>query len=170
MKILVIRHAVAEALNPLALPRQNDAERVLTHKGRLKMEKAGRGLSRLVKRIDLIAHSPLVRARETAKILSVDFPAANLMEVKALEPGTELNAVNAWLDLVTRGDVIALIGHEPDLSSLIGWLCSGKEDAIVRLKKGGAVMLSCHGKPGPGRARIEWVLTPKQLSMLSDNV
>ena len=167
MKILIVRHAIAEERNPYSLPKRSDSERALTPQGRVKMERAAHGLYRLVHHIDIIAHSPLVRAKQTADILNVCYPKANLMEIEQLEPGTNAEDVGDWLDLVTRGDVVALVGHEPDLSYLLGWLTTGREESFIRLKKGSAVLLECNVKLGPGAADIQWMLTPKQLRTLA---
>jgi phosphohistidine phosphatase len=164
VKLLIVRHAIAED-GRIGL---GDRKRALTQQGREKMERAVQGLSRLVDHIDIIAHSPLVRARETGEILHDHYPNAERMEIEELEPGGFFDNIGDRLDLTAKTDVVALVGHEPDLSSLIGWLTIGKAESFVRMKKGGIALLECFAKPGPAAAELQWLLTPGQLRMLAD--
>ena len=38
---------------------------------------------------------------------------------------------------------------------------------VIKLKKGGAVMLECPERPDPGSAMLHWALTPQQLRLLA---
>jgi len=63
---------------------------------------------------------------------------------------------------------IALIGHEPSLSSLVSVLVAGEPDLSLTLKKGGVCRLSV-GNLQYGRcAALDWLLSPSQLVELSD--
>ena len=70
MRLLFIRHAIAEDRDEWAKSGRPDAERPLTDRGRDRMRRAARGLARLLPRPDLIATSPYLRAAETAAIVS----------------------------------------------------------------------------------------------------
>ena len=83
MQILIIRHAIAEDRDLFALTGQSDDLRPLTDKGRTRLKQAGTGLARLTG-IDLLAHSPLTRARQTAELLKKSFPSAELVEIPEL--------------------------------------------------------------------------------------
>ena len=68
------------------------------------------------------------------------------------------------------GDVerIALVGHEPSLSSLASVLVAGEPDLSLTLKKGGVARLSV-GTLQYGRcAALDWLLSPSQLVELSN--
>ena len=64
-------------------------------------------------------------------------------------------------------DNLALVGHEPMLSSLISWLATGNTDMRVTLKKGGVAYLSTDNLYQNGRATLEWLLTPALMVELS---
>jgi phosphohistidine phosphatase len=64
-------------------------------------------------------------------------------------------------------DNLALVGHEPMLSSLISWLATGNTDMKVVLKKGGVAYLSADNLYQDGRATLNWLLTPALVLTLS---
>jgi phosphohistidine phosphatase SixA len=59
-----------------------------------------------------------------------------------------------------------MVGHEPDLGLLIGWLVAGSPNAPLSLRKGGAALLRFADAPGPGLAELRWFAPPKILRML----
>ncbi len=166
MRILVVRHAIAEERAPDA-SFKDDAVRALTKEGRKKMRAAARGLGRLVETLDLIASSPLVRARQTAEIVGSIFGSAPIKETKALCPGADPEELARWIKSQGTMTTVCLVGHEPDLSDLIGWFTTGEKDPVCLLKKGAACLLEFPGAPGPGRAAMVWLLQPSQLRLLS---
>jgi phosphohistidine phosphatase SixA len=63
---------------------------------------------------------------------------------------------------------IALVGHEPYLSSLASLLLAGDEDAVqIELKKGGVIFLSLESVAAPASAFLRWSLRPKILRSLA---
>lgn len=165
MQILIIRHAIAEDRELFARTGQSDDLRPLTDKGRTRLKQAGIGLARLTG-IDLLAHSPLTRARQSAELLKQSFPSAELVEIPELAPDAGPEAVAHWLGFVSAQATVALVGHEPDLGMLVAWLTTGAAQPYMHLKKAGAVMLECNVKPGPGAARLSWALPPRALRLL----
>ncbi|MBK9030260.1 MAG: histidine phosphatase family protein [Myxococcales bacterium] len=113
MKLYLIRHADA-VLEDVA---GGDAERWLSARGR----EAARGLARLLREegveLDAMVSSPLPRALQTAELLAAGLDYLGTIEVEsALAPGYHPRHV---LDgLAARGTAIAVIGHEPSISSL----------------------------------------------------
>ena len=67
MQVYLLRHAIAEPLDPERYP--VDADRPLTGSGARRMARAARGLRSLGLRFDLVLTSPLVRARQTARLV-----------------------------------------------------------------------------------------------------
>ncbi|HVQ24975.1 MAG TPA: histidine phosphatase family protein, partial [Planctomycetota bacterium] len=65
MDLVVVRHAIAEERSA----DRPDDERALTPRGRRRMRLAVGGLRRLGLRFDLVLHSPLRRAEQTAELL-----------------------------------------------------------------------------------------------------
>ena len=168
MNILIIRHALAEDAETYTAKKGNDARRPLSDDGIAKMHRVAVGLHRLVDHIDIIGHSPFRRAVQTAQIVDKYYSKAHTLEVEELVPGSGAQMVANWLEFISRDATVALIGHEPDLSQLIGWLTVGEASSFVQLKRSGAALLSCEGKPSAGCAELLWMLTPKQLRKLAD--
>jgi phosphohistidine phosphatase len=163
MKLLVIRHAIAEERADFARTGQHDDLRPLTAKGRRRMHRVANGLRLRVPDVRLLATSPLVRAVETADILAPVYPEAEREEVEELAPDHELPAFLRWLRERGEGDPIAVVGHEPHLSHLVSWLLAGRFTSFVQLKKGAACLLTFLGEPAPGEARLLWLLQPVDL-------
>ena len=163
--IFLIRHAEAEEAIHATNKLRSDARRRLTYAGRRDMLKGARGLTKLVDDLSLILSSPLTRATETAEIINIAFPRAEVRRLKLLEPGFDPNELFAMV----TGEVgpLALVGHEPDLSQWIGYLATGSSKSPVRMKKGSICRLDMPVSAVPGEARIAWLITLKQLMRLS---
>ena len=61
---------------------------------------------------------------------------------------------------------MALVGHEPQLGRLAGWLLARADDPFLELKKAGACLLDLGERPRAGSARLLWMLAPAQLRRL----
>jgi phosphohistidine phosphatase len=163
MQLVLIRHARAEERALF----KRDRTRALTPDGRRRMRKAARGLAALLPGITTIATSPLLRARQTAEIVASackDHPAVETLA--ALAPGEPPRALLAWLRTQPPEVTVALVGHEPDLGRLAGWLLSAKPHGFVQFKKGAAALLEFGTAPAAGRGRLAWLLTAAQLAEL----
>jgi phosphohistidine phosphatase len=142
--IVLLRHGIAED----AAPDQKDEERALTKKGRAEMKDIARGLKRVVKNVDAIYSSPLLRAMQTAKRIAKVYD-LDVTMTDALRPGASPKEL-------LKGRVI-LIGHEPDLTETMRAI-TGIKTGRVQLDKGG-----CYGIRD---TTLEWVLTPRVLRKL----
>lgn len=163
MQILIIRHAKAGQRGLLGFIGKKDAVRSLTDGGRKDMRKAAKGLQTLVAEIDVLATSPLVRARETADIVSRRYDDLPVTELASLAPGGSKEDVLAWLREQKATAAVALIGHEPDLGILASWLLSARAESFLSLKKGAACLIEMSEIPTPGCGRLEWLLSPAML-------
>jgi phosphohistidine phosphatase len=164
-QILVVRHAEAEDPSHALQAGHNDAQRQLTKAGVHRMRRGAAGLASLVDQIHIIISSPLIRAIQTADILSAAFPQATLLQHARLAPGFEPGILLSWVSHQTG--VIALVGHEPDLSQWIGYMTLGTSRSLVHMKKGSICRLDMPMLAQPGEARIAWCLTLKQLVRLA---
>ncbi len=166
MNLYIVRHAIAV---PRGTPGyDNDGQRPLTEDGRKKMKKIVAGIHQLDLELDVIVSSPYVRARDTAKILAKEFDRKDKIAFSdnLIPPG---NFENLIREIHEKYDVtnLALVGHEPMLSSLISWLATGNTDMRVTLKKGGVAYLSADNLYQDGHATLEWLLTPVLMMELS---
>lgn len=166
MKLLVIRHAVAEDRDAFAVTGQPDARRPLTDDGRKKMKGAARGLKRVVDRIDVLATSPLLRAAQTAELVSKAYGGLETRTVDELSPERRPDELLGWLRGHQLGDTVAVVGHEPHLGFLVGWLLTGRNDSFVEFRKGGAALLEFDDPPSGGNAVLSWAMPPRLLRWL----
>jgi phosphohistidine phosphatase SixA len=135
--LYLCRHAIAA--DPSA--GMNDAHRPLTSDGVKKFRKAARGFIKLIgaKNITHLLASPLLRARQTAEILSealaqekYDIP---VKLTDALEPPGDLKQLQTQLRALKSPAGIIAVGHEPFLGHWIGELCFAHAGR-VQVKKG----------------------------------
>jgi phosphohistidine phosphatase len=166
MNLYIVRHAIAVERGTSGY--EDDSQRPLTDAGRKKMKKIAKGLSELGVELDAIVTSPYVRARDTAILLAKEFEMKDKVALSdsLIPPGNFENLVN---EIREKHDVtnLALVGHEPMLSSLISWLTTGNTAMKIVLKKGGVAYLSTDNLFEEGRATLQWLLTPALMVELS---
>ena len=63
----------------------------------------------------------------------------------------------------TNGATLALVGHEPNLSTFLCWLLTGLHESFIELKKGGAALVEVTHPAAAGRGKLQWILKPSQL-------
>jgi phosphohistidine phosphatase len=164
MQLLIVRHAIAEERETWA-PR-DDSLRPLTADGKKKMKESAKGLCALVPKLDLLATSPLTRAKQTAQILAKVYEKPEPTVTDVLSPGQRPAAVVAWLRTQSAHKIVAVVGHEPGLGSLASWLAAGSERSFLDLGKGGACLIDLAERIEAGEAMLAWVLRPSQLRKL----
>jgi phosphohistidine phosphatase len=168
MQLLVIRHAIAEDREEFAASGRADSERPLTDYGRRRMRKNARGLRRIAPNPDVVASSPFLRAADTARIVADAFGVANVETLEELTPEHRPRDLAQWLARHPPDAVVAVVGHEPHLGTLITWLIGGREAHNAELKKGGACLLEVGNSADGGAATMHWLLTPAQLRSIAD--
>lgn len=166
MRLLVVRHAIAEARTPGARAPKSDETRALTPEGRHKMERAAAGLREIIPEIEVLASSPLRRAAETAAIIAQAYGGLRVDRVAELAPAAGIDRVIAWLESQRARGTIAVVGHEPDLSQAVCALLAGTNGPFLELRKGAACLLEFPGAVGRGAATLDWFLGPKHLRRL----
>ena len=166
MKLLVIRHAAAEDKEEWAQTGKSDDERPLTSEGARYMVTAAKGLRKIVSEVDLIATSPLVRARQTADIVASELDVKRIEVTDVLVPDTPLSAFEEWLVSNDGRDTVAVVGHEPHLGILVTWLLTGVEEPRVEMKKGAACLIEFETTPASGEGLLRWSIPPGPLRRL----
>ena len=167
MKILIVRHAIAQDRADFVLTRRSDKVRPLTKEGRQKMRKNARGLKCSIPHIDRLATSPLLRTLQTTEILRKIYTRLPTTELPALAPGMPLKDVVRWLKTQSAESTLALVGHEPSLGRLVGLLLTGRAHSFLTLRKGGACLIEFIGPVEPGRGSLVWALKPSHLRALA---
>jgi phosphohistidine phosphatase len=167
MNLYIIRHAIA--VDEGSPEYEEDSQRPLTDKGKKKMRQIAKGLRTLGVDFDLILSSPYIRAKETAEILEDVFKLKKDIEFSDnLIPMGDPDLLIAEMNEKYRANSVALVGHEPHLSALIGLLVSENAGIDMTLKKGGVCRLSVDDLHHARKATLEWLLTPGILVEIGD--
>lgn len=153
MNLFLIRHAAAEDATP-------DESRRLTRSGRADARALGRFLRKSgAFAPDVIWHSTLVRARETAGLVAAELrKAPDPVEVEGLAPEDDPAAFARRIR--GAGGALAVVGHQPFLGALASLLVTGAaEPARFAVRK--CAVLALEGE-GPSWI-VRWHLSPELL-------
>ena len=160
MEIYVLRHGIAEKVGPDG----SDAKRALTPKGRQKLRQVLRLARAAAVRPSLILTSPLLRAVQTAEVAAEVLAYQHeLVQTPALLPTASPHAL--WQELRSHKNERAqlLVGHEPSLSQMVGYLL-GATELHIELKKAGLVRLDLEKFGTAPSGILKWMLAPKLAS------
>ena len=156
MHLYFLRHGKAEEHAP-DLP---DRDRHLIARGATDARRVAELLQALGVVPEAVYTSPYPRALETARIV-----AETLNVSRALTERTELEAgrfnMGGLQKLVSAhktGAILLFVGHEPDLSQIVGLLCGAR----CELKTAGLAHIVAD-RAEPGHGELHWLLTPKLL-------
>ncbi|MDB5171704.1 MAG: phosphohistidine phosphatase [Phycisphaerales bacterium] len=167
MKLLVIRHAIAEDRETFAQTGEEDALRPLTKAGRRKMRRVAKGIQQLVPDLTVLATSPYTRAVQTGQIVASRYSGLQTVHIPQLTPRKTVQALLQWIQTQPPDATVALVGHEPHLGVFVSWMMTGLQESFVVLKKGGVCLLEITGEVKAGRAKLHWLMKPSQLRRLA---
>jgi phosphohistidine phosphatase len=169
-ELLLLRHGIAEPRDPGG----DDAQRRLTPEGRDRSARVVQRLVALDLACDVVLSSPLVRARQTAELAVAWGLAPELELAAALAPLADpLPLLERWLGPLSPRPGwrrLALVGHEPDLSTLAALLIGvpmAQAPQALQLKKAGAALLRWPVLPQgglAGSAQLALLLPPRLLA------
>jgi len=133
--VYLIRHGIAAKRGTY----ENDEERPLVEVGRQKTRGVAQRLYEIGVRFDVILTSPLVRAKQTARILQQAGLSHQIQEFPPLAPGGDLQDWIKWDS--QRYNTLALVGHQPDLGQWAELLVWGRARQKLVIKKAGTIGL-----------------------------
>jgi len=158
MQIWLVRHAAAADRDEFQGP---DAQRPLTSKGSKKFETLATSLCAAVASPKVIVTSPLLRAVQTAEILAeaAGLKGRHIDVQPQLAPGATADAL---CELAARhaADVVALVGHQPDLGHALSLLVGGGNFDVG---KGCIAAVEFPAGPRLGSGWLKWFVGPKLL-------
>lgn len=156
MILYVVRHAEAvEGSETL-----QDEWRFLTEDGRLVAKKTCSSIAKAGPKPRLTITSPLTRAVQTAEIAAEKSCRKNVVVAsELLLPGADISKLIAHLKGCRDSKRVMLVGHEPQLGSLVATLL-GREDDTISLKKGACVALKLDPDRDDKPAGFLWYLAP----------
>jgi phosphohistidine phosphatase len=156
-QLWLLRHAEAEPHGT-----RSDSERRLTARGEAQARVAGIALARLEPQFEAVLFSPKARARRTAELAAEQWPSQQRELLHEHEPLTSgfdgEQALDALAGTGADGRLL-LVGHEPDLSSVVADLTGGRID----LKKGGLAVVRLEGVGG----ELAVLLRPRELALIA---
>lgn len=170
MRLLLMRHGIAA---PLGDNIESDAKRPLTDEGRQKTRAAVHGLLIYEPQLDLIASSPLLRARQTADIVRDRYLKSGYAR-NAPSPqiwpeleSADYTGMMQRLNDVELNATVLCAGHEPGLSRFASQLLTGSPDGMqLEFKKAAVCALELDCTYETPHAMLLYHLTPKQLRLL----
>lgn len=159
MEIYLVRHGIAAEKGLYS----QDAERPLTEKGISKANKVAQRLLSLDVHFKFILSSPLVRAYQTAEILTNIGLGKKITINESLAPEGKIESWLRWLsDNFNETQKIALVGHQPDLGNWAEMLVFGSIKENLSLKKSGIVGIKITNKNNPiGNSELFLLTAPK---------
>lgn len=162
MRIVFMRHGIAEEGGTSMA----DELRPLTDEGRERVRKVAQGLRELNCQPELIASSPLVRARETADLVAdILAPKLDVEELDSLRPGGNFAEFMNWVEHQDAEEML-VVGHMPDIAEFAQRCLTGRVLFSMTFKKAAACLIEFEGEPAAGRGCLEWLIQPGALRRL----
>jgi phosphohistidine phosphatase len=165
MQVYLLRHGIAEE----GRGDSADADRELTAEGRRKLRETLRVLANAEVKPSLILSSPLKRAIQTAEVArDILKTKNNILNTKALSPNSSVEQV--WDEIRVHRDEpeMMLVGHEPLLSRLAGYLLASPQ-LQVDFKKGAVLRLDLEGFGSQPRSTLRWFFAFRLAAARSNN-
>ena len=156
MLVLLIRHAQAAEQDDAAWP--DDSLRPLVPKGRRTQRQMARRLLKQGLVPDRVFSSPWKRAWQTARITvrELGLPKDRRIRCDALAEPPRVDAIAAEVGAVGAEETIALVGHEPWMSTLASLLLTGDSQGVkVDFPKSGVMGIEMEAfEPSAGMLRF----------------
>lgn len=146
--VWIIRHGKAQERAPSG----RDRDRELAERGVAQAAHLGRHLASHEHRPAAIIASPAERTRRTAELIAVELSLAVATDDR-LFVDHPLDPILSLLDEAER-DPLAIVGHNPTLSLLIGRCMGGPVAPPVQLKTGQGVLLAVDTASPIGRGEV----------------
>jgi len=157
MNLYLMRHAHALDVGEAGIKR--DRDRPLSQKGTGIAREVAQFLSAHGVKLELIATSPLLRARQTADIVAGEFGGIPVETCSGMAPSELPGDMLHWLHHCPF-DSVMLVGHMPDLSDLASVLICKQPPAGLAFKKAAVCRIAFDHRPAAGHGTLEWLLPP----------
>jgi phosphohistidine phosphatase len=167
MEVYLLRHGEAGNRVPVA----RDSERPLTAAGKEEVEEIAESIADQKYVFDVVASSPLKRAKDTALIINKALKrSAEVEEWAELSPEGSKAAFFKRLSRLKPTAAVLCVGHEPYLTTVIGEVMGmggeGSSSSNIVLRKGGMAKIVMTRFTPKVSGELRWLLTPKQLKRL----
>lgn len=167
MHLFIIRHAVAEEREEFAKKNTDDSLRPLTGKGKKKLQKMILSLEKEFEKLDLVVTSPYLRAKQSAQVVSDIMDNAKVVECAELVPHAPPQSLVKWIKTHCGScKRIAVVGHEPHISSFTSYVLSGDpKESFVEMKKSSVALIEVGNFEDmtPSKAKLQWLASPRMM-------
>jgi phosphohistidine phosphatase len=137
-----------------------DEWRYLTEKGRGTAKAISASIAKYGPKPKFTVTSPLTRAVQTAEITAEKACRKNVVVANTLLlPDADVTELVAFLRAYKGAKPVMLVGHEPQLGSLIATLL-GREEELISLKKSACVALEFNPDKEEKPSNFLWYLAP----------
>jgi phosphohistidine phosphatase len=159
LNLYLVRHGLATW--PAGAWPGSDAERPLTPEGERIIRAEGAALARLGLQPDLILHSPLLRARQTAELIAEALGLADRAQAHdLLSPGFDHKALKELLHEHAGREALMLVGHAPDMGKVVEKITGG----AVKIKEGAVACVKIDKPDGTPEGTLFWLATAELLT------
>lgn len=167
LEIYMMRHGPAQG--SASSPSGDDRDRPLSPKGIEEMTQAARGLAAAGVRFTRILSSPYRRALETARIVAQAQPEKPKVEVlESLAAGVVYEDLSSELTRERIAGKVLLVGHEPDMGSLVGGLIGSQKGGHIPFSPGTIARVDLDAWPPGQDGSLIWLMTPQVAGSLAD--
>lgn len=152
MKVYLMQHGEAKS-------KEEDPQRPLSDPGKNNIRKVSEYAAKINLSIAEIWHSDKLRAQQTAGILAEALGMSDkVKECQGLAPND--NVMDLSIQLMSKEENVAIVGHLPFLGKLACLLLCGSESAhIINFKMGGIVCLN--NKDDLHNWTLDWMIIPE---------
>jgi phosphohistidine phosphatase len=158
MHVLLVRHAAAADAAAFS---GSDFDRPLTVDGRQRFSAVAHWIAARGKTPEVIVSSPLLRTRQTAEILrdATGVENSTLLIDDIAAPGIHPRRLAEFLSKL-RKDVVAVVGHQPDMGHCLSRFIGGGH---VAFGKGHVACIDFDGDPDPDAGSLCWFVGPGEI-------
>jgi phosphohistidine phosphatase len=168
MHLYLIRHADAQ---PVGGTVRSDTERPLSARGEDDALAIGRVLAAADPGIRLVLTSPLTRAVQTgAQIAAAMLVPPEQRITEHLAPGFRPRVLTDELLALGTDVRVVLIGHQPDMSSLLSRLVADGTRGAIAFAPGTVAFLTATPMGQQIDAQLRWLLTPQLAVLLRERM
>ncbi|GBE30680.1 MAG TPA: phosphohistidine phosphatase SixA [Bacteroidetes bacterium] len=164
-RMYFLRHGIAA--NQAVDGSYNDALRPLTEKGRHRTSLVVCALKRIGGQVDIIFHSPLLRAQQTAQIAADELGVDRMQEISELLPErSPFDLEDVLTQMRKPGENVMMVGHQPHMSHALAWAISANNTAMLDMDTAGLASVRFAGQSYHGPGVLEWLMTPRWVSFM----
>lgn len=151
LELWLMRHGEAAGADAAG----SDAERPLTERGRRQVQQIACWLAERTPAPEVVWHSPLKRARQTAELIATEF-AIRAEEQPVLAPGMDAAALLSALTMRNIERAVC-VGHQPDVGQVLQELIGGGR---IRIPPGVCAAVVFSGPIVVGAGALRWLTDP----------